>query len=271
MDSGDYQIAAHIFENPGGESDLVLLHRAGIASEPTWYPMLPDCRSYRRVICPDLRGMGRSHAHDFEERPITVSAVASDVDGLLGEFSVTRCQMVDYSFGGLIALMVNALNPGVFSDLVLLEPALLERASLKALRELRPRYAIAASLLLTEGDPIIGVKKFLDLISPNRSRHHRIEHVTVQRLASCPRGLVYALMAVNQAAQQIDRMGLIDQAPRTLSLVGSKSVDEAHAFHQTLAASKDMWFYRSVSGVDHAMSYQKPGVCAQFICEHFGR
>ncbi|MEG3593217.1 MAG: hypothetical protein VX363_03200, partial [Pseudomonadota bacterium] len=62
-------------------------------------------------------------------------------------------------------------NPGVVSDLVLLEPALLERASLTALRELRSRYAIAASLLLTEGDPIVGVKQFLDLISPNRSRH----------------------------------------------------------------------------------------------------
>ena len=69
--------------------------------------------------------------------------------------------MVGYSFGGLIALMVNALNPGVVSDLVLLEPALLERASLTALRELRSRYAIAASLLLTEGDPIVGVKQFL--------------------------------------------------------------------------------------------------------------
>ena len=161
-------------------------------------------------------------------------------------------------------------NPGVVSDLVLLEPALLERASLTALRELRSRYAIAASLLLTEGDPIVGVKQFLDLISPNRSRHHRIEHVTVQRLASRSGGLAYTLMAINQAAQRIDRMGLIDQAPRTLSLVGSKNVDDAHAFHHMLAASKDIWFYRSVSGVDHAMPCQKPGVCAQFICEHFG-
>ena len=59
-------------------------------------------------------------------------------------------------------------------------------------------------------------------------------------------------MAVNQAAT--DRsMGLLDQAPRTLSLVGSNGVDNAREFHQTLAASKDMWFYRSVSGVDHAM------------------
>jgi hypothetical protein len=168
-------------------------------------------------------------------------------------------------------LMANALNPGVVDDMVLLEPALLERASLDALRELRSRYAGASASLLTEDDPVIGVTQFLDLISPNRSTHPRVERMTVQRLASRPKGLAYALMAVNDAAWQIDRMELIDQAPRTLSIVGSKSVDDAHAFHQILAASKERWFYQSVPGVDHALPYQKPGVCADLICAHFGR
>ncbi len=155
--------------------------------------------------------------------------------------------------------------------MVLLEPALLERASLDALRELRSRYAEASASLLTEDDPVIGVTQFLDLISPNRSTHPRVERMTVQRLASRPKGLAYALMAVNDAAWQIDRMELIDQAPRTLSLVGSKSVDDAHAFHQILAISKEQWFYQSVPGVDHALPYQKPSVCADLICAHFGR
>ena len=267
----DYRIAVHIAENLEGVGDLVLLHGAGVASEATWYPMLSAFQSYRRVICPDLRGMGRSHAYDFEDRSITASVVAGDLDAVLDELSVSRCQMVGYSFGGLIALMANAVNPGVVDDMVLLEPALLERASLDALRELRSRYAGASASLLTEDDPVIGVTQFLDLISPNRSTHPRVERMTVQRLASRPKGLAYALMAVNDAAWQIDRMELIDQAPRTLSIVGSKSVDDAHAFHQILAASKERWFYQSVPGVDHALPYQKPGVCADFICAHFGR
>ena len=74
--------------------------------------------------------MGRSHASDFEDQAITAEALANDIGDLLTEFSVTHCQMVGYSFGGLIALMVNALNPGSVSDMVLLEPALLERKSI---------------------------------------------------------------------------------------------------------------------------------------------
>ena len=271
IDREDYRIAVHIAENADGVGDLVLLHGAGVASEATWYPMLSAFQSYRRIICPDLRGMGRSHAHDFEDRPITASIVAGDLDAVLDKLSVSRCQMVGYSFGGLIALMVNALNPGVVDDMVLLEPALLERASLDALREIRSRYAEASTSLLMEDDPVIGVTQFLDLISPNRSTHPRVERTTVQRLASRPKGLAYALMAVNDAAWRLDRMELIDQAPRTLSLVGSKSVGDAHAFHQILAISKEQWFYQSVPGVDHALPYQKPSVCADLICAHFGR
>ena len=63
--------------------------------------------------------------------------MADDIGDLLKEFSVTHCQIVGYSFGGLIALMVNALNPGSASDLVLLEPALLERMSIDELRIVR--------------------------------------------------------------------------------------------------------------------------------------
>ena len=271
IERADYRIAVHTVENREGVGDLVLLHGAGVASEATWYPMLATFQSYRRVICPDLRGMGRSHALDFEDRSMTANVVADDVDAILDELSVRRCQMVGYSFGGLIALMVNALNPGVVDDLVLLEPALLERSSLEALRELRSLYLVASASLLTEDDPVVGATQFLDLISPNRSTHPRVEHMTVQRLASRPKGLAYALMAVNDAAWNIDRMELIDQAPRALSLVGSKTVQDAHAFHQILAASKEQWFYQSVPGVDHALPYQKPGVCAELICAHFGR
>ncbi len=92
---------------------------------------------------------------------------------------MTHCQMVGYSFGGLIALMVNALNPGSVSDLVLLEPALLERKSIDELRILRSQRAIVALALLSDGDPVVSVTQFLDLISPNRSTHPRVERMTI--------------------------------------------------------------------------------------------
>ena len=82
--------------------------------------MFPAFQPFRRILCPDLRGMGRSRASDFEYHPITADAVADDICELSTEFSVTHCQMVGYSFGVLIQLMDSALNPKAVSDLVLL-------------------------------------------------------------------------------------------------------------------------------------------------------
>ena len=233
------------------------MHGAGVASESTCYPMPPAFQSFRRILCPDLRGMGRSHAPDFEYHPITSDDVADDIREFLTEFSVTHCQMVWYSLGGLIALMVNPLYPGAVSDLVLLEPALFEQVSIDELGAARAQYATVTSALLSDGGPVVGVTQFLDLISPNRSTHPRVERIKVQRLLNRPKGCAHALMAVNKAAWHIDRMALIDQAPPTLSLVGSKSLQDAHAFHRILATSKSQWPYQSVPGVDHALPYHK--------------
>ena len=46
--------------------------------------MLSELKSFHRIICPDLRGMGRSHSLDFIDRPVTVDEVVEDVhDGLV--------------------------------------------------------------------------------------------------------------------------------------------------------------------------------------------
>ena len=71
IDLDDYRLAVHVSHNPSGTGDLILLHGAGVASESTWYSMLSAVQSYRRILCPDLRGMGRSHASGFEDPPIT--------------------------------------------------------------------------------------------------------------------------------------------------------------------------------------------------------
>ena len=75
-------------ENLGGRGNLLRLHRSGVASENIWYPLLSSFQSHRRIICPDLRGMGRSHALDFEDWPISVGLVANDVSRLCSDLCI---------------------------------------------------------------------------------------------------------------------------------------------------------------------------------------
>lgn len=265
----DYRIAVHCLENPGGAGDLILLHGAGVASELTWYPMLPKFADYRRVFAIDLRGMGRSHAVDFVDRPVQLDLLVSDLESVASAFRIESVDLVGYSFGGLVSLLWNAHAPRRVNKLALIEPALLERESLDALRAVRAAYAGAVDALVYQDDPTAGVTAFLDLIAPKRSTHPRVERMTVQRLAARPLGLAYALMAVNEAAWHLDRMALIDVVPATLSVIGGKSPPEAHAMHQRLADTRDRWTYRVIPGVDHALPYQKPDALADALLGHF--
>ena len=115
-----YRHAIHLCETSEGTGDLVLLHGAGVASEATWYPLLSEFKNFHRIICPDLDGMGRSHSLDFVDRPVTVDEVAEDVLAILAHYSINQCQMVGYSFGGLITLLVNAARRELVYDMVLL-------------------------------------------------------------------------------------------------------------------------------------------------------
>lgn len=267
----DYHIAVHSVENSTGKGDLVLLHGAGVASELTWYPMLSRFSAYRRVFAVDLRGMGRSHALDLLDRPIELDQVVSDLEAVAVAFQIETFDLVGYSFGGLVSLMWNAAAPHRVNRLALIEPALLERESLDALRALRASYAQAVDALVHHADPKLGVTAFLDLIAPKRSTHPRVERMTVQRLAARPLGLAYALMAVNEAAWHVDRFALIEAAPATLSIVGGKSPLVAHTLHQRLAETLERWSYVAIPGVDHALPYQKPEAVADAVLAHFHR
>lgn len=265
----DYRIAVHCWEHPSGDKDLLLLHGAGVASELTWYPMVPAFQSYQRVFAVDLRGMGRSHAPDWIDRPLELAQLVDDLDAVTSQFAIKAVDLVGYSFGGLVSLLWNARHPNRVRRMALIEPALLERESLTELRQVRAGYADAVAALLDGSDPTEGVRKFLDLIAPARSRHPRVERMTIQRLALRPLGLAYALQAVNEAAWHLDRMALLAQMPPTLSVIGGKSPEAAHALHRRLADTRDDWFYEVIAGVDHALPYQKPDALAQCLLRHF--
>ncbi len=147
--------------------------------------------------------------------------------------------MVGYSFSGIVSLLVCATHPALVEDLLVLGLALLERESITELRNVRAECAAAPVSLLSGGDPTVGITRFLDLVAPNQSTHPRVEWTTIQRLMSHPKGLAYSLIAVNEAAPNLDGQVLIDAAPRVLSLIGSKSADPLHALHQMFSDSRD--------------------------------
>lgn len=75
-------------------------------------------RSYE-VICPDNRGIGDSQLGELDE-PLTIDAMAADVEALLDALEIDRLPVAGWSMGGFIAQALAARAPARVEALVLL-------------------------------------------------------------------------------------------------------------------------------------------------------
>jgi 3-oxoadipate enol-lactonase len=71
------------------------------------------------VICPDNRGMGDSQLGELDE-PLTIDAMAADIEALLDALAIDRLPVAGWSMGGFIAQALALRAPNRVKALVLL-------------------------------------------------------------------------------------------------------------------------------------------------------
>jgi pimeloyl-ACP methyl ester carboxylesterase len=104
-----------------GAGPPVLLMHGWPHTWQVWRPMLPLLAGQRRVIAPDLRGLGDSAraADGFD-----AVTGAADMLGLLDALGVTRADVVALDAGVPAAFLLGAAHPARVRRLVLIEAAL---------------------------------------------------------------------------------------------------------------------------------------------------
>jgi pimeloyl-ACP methyl ester carboxylesterase len=80
--------------------------------------LAPRLAGARRVLCADVRGRGRS-ARDPDPTRYVPATYAADVIELLAHAGESRVAIVGTSMGGILALLLAALRPGVVAGVVL--------------------------------------------------------------------------------------------------------------------------------------------------------
>jgi pimeloyl-ACP methyl ester carboxylesterase len=86
--------------NAGGGDPIVFLH-GGNGSWRHWVRQIPHYAATRRVIVPDLPGLGESADPPGEQTPENVAGVA--LEGFRQVVGAARADLVGFSFGGMIA------------------------------------------------------------------------------------------------------------------------------------------------------------------------
>ncbi|MEU8301809.1 alpha/beta hydrolase [Micromonospora sp. NPDC048909] len=102
------------YETHGAGRPMVLLH-GGLCSGEMFAPILPALAEHHQVILVDLQGHGRTADVD---RPLDVTLMADDVAALIEHLGLQKPDVVGYSLGGGVALLVAIRHPHLVGRLV---------------------------------------------------------------------------------------------------------------------------------------------------------
>jgi pimeloyl-ACP methyl ester carboxylesterase len=98
----------------GTGEPLVLLH-GGLCTNEVWAAQTQPFAQHFRVIAPERRGHG--HTADVAG-PLTYTAMAADMIGLLDQVVDMPAHLVGHSDGGIVALMIAIARPDLVAKLV---------------------------------------------------------------------------------------------------------------------------------------------------------
>ena len=104
------------YDEDGSGDPLVLLH-GGLCTNDTWAAQTPVLAERFRVIAPERRGHG--HTADVPG-PISYAAMTADTVGFLDTVVAGPADLVGWSDGGIVGLMVAVARPDLVQKLVVI-------------------------------------------------------------------------------------------------------------------------------------------------------
>jgi pimeloyl-ACP methyl ester carboxylesterase len=140
MSAAEYWFSGHdglrlfsrVYPGPSARVPVVLCLHGLMRTGRDFEELAPHLAARYRVLVPDVRGRGRS-ARDRDFNNYTIPVYLQDVSALLAGLGAPRVSIVGTSMGGLMAMVLAAMQPDVVRAIVLndvgpeVDPAGLER------------------------------------------------------------------------------------------------------------------------------------------------
>jgi len=105
------------YEVYGKGRPLVLLHGAFYTINMNWAELIPKLSKTRKVIAIEMQGHGHS---PFSERKLSITNLASDVEGVMDYLKIDSADVAGYSMGGSVAYQFAVQSPKRLRKLVII-------------------------------------------------------------------------------------------------------------------------------------------------------
>jgi len=104
------------YEESGRGSPLVLLHGGGSTVQTTFGAVLPQLSRRHHVLAPEQQALGHS---DDREGPLSFAQMADDTAALMQQRGMNAADVIGFSNGGVVAMMLAIRHPALVKRLVL--------------------------------------------------------------------------------------------------------------------------------------------------------
>ena len=105
------------YEVYGEGRPIVLLHGAFYTIDMNWGQLIPDLSKTRKVIAIELQGHGHT---PFSDRKLSITTLASDVEGVMDYLKIDSADVAGYSMGGSVAYQFAVQSPKRLRKLVII-------------------------------------------------------------------------------------------------------------------------------------------------------
>ncbi|MEO6720861.1 MAG: alpha/beta hydrolase [Ferruginibacter sp.] len=105
------------YEVYGEGRPIVLLHGAFWTIDMNWGQLIPDLSKTRKVIAIEMQGHGHT---EFSERKLSITTLASDVEGVMDYLKIDSADVAGFSMGGSVAYQFAVQSPKRLRKLVII-------------------------------------------------------------------------------------------------------------------------------------------------------
>jgi pimeloyl-ACP methyl ester carboxylesterase len=105
------------YEVYGEGRPIVLLHGAFYTIDMNWSQLIPGLSKTRKVIAIEMQGHGHT---PFSDRKLSLTALASDVEGVMDYLKIDSADLAGFSMGGSVAYQFAVQSPKRLRKLVII-------------------------------------------------------------------------------------------------------------------------------------------------------
>jgi pimeloyl-ACP methyl ester carboxylesterase len=115
--------AVHDYTDRWRKADTMILIHGFARSGGFWFNMVPYLARFYRVICPDLRGLGKSTPLNEPSQALSLVAYLGDIEAVADHADAATFHLIGEAIGGAITLIFAAERPKRLRTLSVLAPA----------------------------------------------------------------------------------------------------------------------------------------------------